>query len=169
MRTDAPGSGTVAPANVLADAVSISKWVNEKYPAWDQTLTAHDVARLTRRHRWVLVALTLLGRFPKPQRFHGRRVGWRRREVEQWIAGVRDEGVSTTSPDKTASSAAAFVDRGRAGSQSECRRRRAPAGARAWCRTWRGAEQRRKTRRVARAPRAETTKPLPTDGRQLEP
>lgn len=165
MRTDASGSGTVTPTSVLAGTVSISKWVNEKYPTWDQTLTAHDAARLTRRHRWVLVALTLLGRFPKPQRFHGRRVGWGRREVEQWIVRVRDERISTTSPGETASSTAAVVDRGREGPQGECGRRRAQAGAQAWCRTRWGAEQRSKTWRVARAPRTATTKPLSTDGR----
>jgi predicted DNA-binding transcriptional regulator AlpA len=165
MSTDASGSRTSAPASVLLGTVSTSKWVNETYPAWDQTLAAHDVTRLTRRHRWVLVALTLLGRFPKPQRFHGRRVGWGLREVEQWIARVRDERICTTSPGETTSSTAAVVDRGRECPQGECGRLRAQAGAQAWCRTRWGAEQRRKPRRVARARRATTTRPLSTDGR----
>ena len=52
--------------------VSLSKWANERFPSFQELLTAHEVARLTRRHRWVLAALTLLGRFPRKQRFHGR-------------------------------------------------------------------------------------------------
>src|SRR5579885_3011080 len=66
--------------------VSLSKWVNERLPSFQELLTAHDVARLTRRHRWVVTALTLLGRFPQGQRFHGRRIGWSRNEVLEWLA-----------------------------------------------------------------------------------
>ena len=69
--------------------VLISKWVNEPPPSWDQILTAHDVARLTRRPKWVLSALTLLGHFPKKQRFHGRNLGWRLPDVEDWLARSR--------------------------------------------------------------------------------
>jgi predicted DNA-binding transcriptional regulator AlpA len=67
-------------------SVSISRWVNESLPPWSQLLTAHDVARLTRRHRWVLSALVLLGRFPKKHRFQGRGIGWRRSEVLSWMS-----------------------------------------------------------------------------------
>ena len=66
--------------------VLISKWVNETPPAWDQILTARDVARLTRRHRWILSTLVLIGRFPKEQRFRGRPVGWSRKDVDGWLA-----------------------------------------------------------------------------------
>ena len=66
--------------------VSISKWVNERAPPWDDILTAHDVARLTRRHRWHLSALMWIGRFPAQQRFRGRRLGWLRSDVVNWLA-----------------------------------------------------------------------------------
>ena len=66
--------------------VSISKWVNERAPPWDDILTAHDVARLTRRHPWHLSALMWIGRFPAQQRFRGRRLGWLRSDVVSWLA-----------------------------------------------------------------------------------
>jgi predicted DNA-binding transcriptional regulator AlpA len=66
--------------------VSVSRWVNEKIPAWDEILTSRDVARLTRRRRWQLSALTWIGRFPRRQRFHGRRLGWLRSDVVNWLA-----------------------------------------------------------------------------------
>ena len=33
------------------EPISLPRWVNERPPALDQILTAHDVARLTRRPR----------------------------------------------------------------------------------------------------------------------
>jgi predicted DNA-binding transcriptional regulator AlpA len=69
-----------------AQRVSLSKWVNERFPSFQELLTAHDVARLTRRHRLVLAALTLIGRFPRRQRFRGRRIGWLRSDVLNWLA-----------------------------------------------------------------------------------
>src|SRR6185437_14844209 len=69
-----------------AQRVSLSKWVNEKFPSFQELLTAHDVARLTRRHRWALTTLTLFGRFPRRKRFHGRRIGWLRSDVLEWLA-----------------------------------------------------------------------------------
>ena len=74
------------PAATARQEVSISKWVNEKAPPWDDILTAHDVARLTRRHRWHLSALMWIGRFPAQQRFRGRRLGWLRSDVVNWLA-----------------------------------------------------------------------------------
>ncbi len=68
-----------------APRVSLSKWVNEALPPCQEILTARDVARLTRRHRWVLEALTLFGRFPAKCRFHGRCIGWRRQDVLLWL------------------------------------------------------------------------------------
>src|SRR5437016_14132194 len=67
------------------DRVTLSKWVNERFPPWEQLLSAHDVARLTRRPRWVLLGLTLLGRFPRKHCFHGRRIAWLRDDVLDWI------------------------------------------------------------------------------------
>ena len=66
--------------------VSLSKWVNEKSPAWGEILSSHEVARLTHRCRWVLHTLTLLGRFPKRHRFHSRAIGWAKQDVLRWLA-----------------------------------------------------------------------------------
>ena len=82
MTMDATESGSATrTARAAAERVSLSKWVNEKSPALDQILSAHDVARLTRRCCWVVRALALLGRFPKQQRFHGRAIGWAKRDM----------------------------------------------------------------------------------------
>ena len=70
----------------LKNSVSISKWVNEALPPWDELLSARDVARLTRRHRWVLSAMAALRRFPRKRKFHGRPVGWHRGDVVRWLA-----------------------------------------------------------------------------------
>src|ERR1700741_1030709 len=66
--------------------VALSPWVNEPLPAWDELLSAHDVARLTRRPRWVLLSLMALRRFPRKHRFHGRAIGWLRNDVLEWMA-----------------------------------------------------------------------------------
>ena len=83
-------------AAAAKELVSLSKWVNEKFPAWDEILSAHDVARLTRRRCWFVHTLTLLGRFPKRRRFHGRSIGWGKREVLKWLAeSVASQGLSS--------------------------------------------------------------------------
>jgi len=67
--------------------IALSKWVNEGLPPCGDLLSAHDVARITRRPRWVLKLLALAGRFPAKVRFHGRPLGWRRRDVLNWMSG----------------------------------------------------------------------------------
>src|SRR5689334_4711398 len=67
-------------------AALLSKWANERPPALDQILSSRDVARLTRRCRWAVHALTLLGRFPKQQQFHGRAIGWAKHDVLTWLS-----------------------------------------------------------------------------------
>jgi predicted DNA-binding transcriptional regulator AlpA len=79
--TNAPELGSPTAMGRGEATVSLSKWVNEKLPACDQILSARDVARLTRRRRWVVYALTLFGQFPKRQRFHGRAIGWAKSDV----------------------------------------------------------------------------------------
>lgn len=69
----------------VSQNVTLSRWVNERFPDWRQLLSAHDVARLTRRPGWVLFGLTLVGRFPRKHCFHGRRIGWLRDDVLDWI------------------------------------------------------------------------------------
>src|ERR1700730_4621816 len=88
MTLDATESSAPGPrvARAAGTRVSLSKWVNEKSPAWNEILSAHDVARLTRRHRWVVHTLTILGRFPKRQRFHDREIGWAQQDVLRWLA-----------------------------------------------------------------------------------
>src|SRR5262245_6724647 len=44
-----------------ASPVTLSPWVNEQRPPLNQLLSAHDVARLTRRHRLVVASLALCG------------------------------------------------------------------------------------------------------------
>src|SRR3984885_9806933 len=66
--------------------VSLSPYVNEQFPSWEELLSAHDVARLTRRPRWVVLSLSLLGRFPRKRRFHGRGIGWLRSDVVRWLS-----------------------------------------------------------------------------------
>src|SRR6266404_6638762 len=66
--------------------VSLSPYVNEPLPNWEELLSAHDVARLTRRPRWVVLGLTLLGRFPRKHRYHGRNIGWMRSDVLTWLS-----------------------------------------------------------------------------------
>src|SRR2546429_7477667 len=80
---DLPSEERAASA-AFPDRVTLSKWVNERFPPWEQLLTAHDVARLIRRPRWVLLSMMLLGRFPRKQCFHGRRIGWLRDDVLDW-------------------------------------------------------------------------------------
>jgi predicted DNA-binding transcriptional regulator AlpA len=67
----------------------LSPWTNEEFPRWSDLLTTHDVARLTRRHVWLISALALIGRFPKRTRFHGRGIGWNRHDVHDWMARRR--------------------------------------------------------------------------------
>jgi predicted DNA-binding transcriptional regulator AlpA len=73
-------------SGVPSSSVVLSPWVNERLPAWEQLLTAHDVARLTRRPRWVIASLIWVRRFPRKRRYHGRGVGWLRSDVIHWLA-----------------------------------------------------------------------------------
>jgi predicted DNA-binding transcriptional regulator AlpA len=86
LRTGSSRVTSVARRRKQHGAVLLPEWVNEKLPALDQILSAHDVARLTRRSRWVVYALTLLGRFPRRQRFRNRAIGWTRHDVVTWLA-----------------------------------------------------------------------------------
>jgi predicted DNA-binding transcriptional regulator AlpA len=77
----------VQPASPAASyRVSLSPYVNERFPNWEELLSSHDVARLTRRPRWMVLSLALLGRFPRKRRFHGRGIGWLRSDVVRWLS-----------------------------------------------------------------------------------
>lgn len=67
------------------EKVTISRWVNEPVPDFRKILSSRDVARLTRRPRWLLIGLTLIRRFPRQQRYRGRPIGWQRLEVLEWL------------------------------------------------------------------------------------
>lgn len=75
-----------SPSVATTRCVVLSPWVNERFPAWEQLLSAHDVARLTRRPRWVLLSLMVLGRFPRRARFRGHAIGWLRPDIVVWLA-----------------------------------------------------------------------------------
>ena len=85
MATNSVQVGIEAAGVSVRQRISISRWVNEPYPAWDQILTAHDVARLVRRPSWALRGMAAIGRFPRKQRFHGRRIGWLQSDVLAWL------------------------------------------------------------------------------------
>ena len=93
MKSDAVKQSTEVSTPALAGRITLSPWVNERFPGWDQILSAHEVARLTRRPRWMLCGMSLLGQFPKKHRFHGRRIGWLRSEIVDWLA--KDLTIST--------------------------------------------------------------------------
>src|SRR5579872_4860712 len=69
-----------------ATTVTISPWVNEPLPDIRGILCSRDLARLTRRPRWVLCGLALMGKFPRKKRYQGRLVGWCRTEVLEWMS-----------------------------------------------------------------------------------
>ncbi len=66
--------------------VVVPRWVNDRCPPLAEILSARDVARLTRRPSWWLLALSVIGHFPCKARFRGRALGWRRAEVLAWLA-----------------------------------------------------------------------------------
>ena len=84
MRGDSAQLGKAIPKAV--PHITLSRWINEPYPPLTELLSAHDVARLTRRPRWLLVGLELIGRFPRKARFRGRALGWWRSDVLEWMA-----------------------------------------------------------------------------------
>jgi predicted DNA-binding transcriptional regulator AlpA len=91
--------GASATAVGARQPVSISRWVNEPYPAWDLILTAHDVARLIRRSPWMLSGMVAIGQFPKKQRFRGKNIGWLKADILDWMARThRNRVVSAAKP-----------------------------------------------------------------------
>lgn len=69
-----------------ANKITLSPWVNEPLPPLSNLLTAHDVARLTRRSKWTLLGLRIIGQFPRSRRYRGRGIGWLRSDVIHWLA-----------------------------------------------------------------------------------
>lgn len=88
---------SISTANKLTSVV-ISPWVNEPPAPLHKLLSSHDVARLTRRPSWLITSLSLIGRFPRKAKFHGRRIGWLRCEVLDWMARDLHMTEQTTAP-----------------------------------------------------------------------
>ena len=109
--------------------VSISGFLEERFPPLDQLLTAHDVARLIRRPRWYFCGLALIGRFPAKRRFRGRWAGWMRSDVSQWMQ--KNLLVPGTHPPKTIRA------------KVIARQRRLPLGPTQWCPSIRRRRRRR--------------------------
>jgi hypothetical protein len=78
--------GAIAKQQTTATTVTISRWVNESLPDIHEILCSRDLARLTRRPRWVLCGLALIGKFPRKKRYRGRLLGWSRAEVLEWLS-----------------------------------------------------------------------------------
>jgi predicted DNA-binding transcriptional regulator AlpA len=97
MSTNSPRNGIDAGSLFVRQAVSISRWVNEPYPNWDRIVTAHDVARLVRRTPWMLSTLVVVGQFPRKQQFRGKKIGWLRADILEWMARTRRSPIATTS------------------------------------------------------------------------
>jgi hypothetical protein len=86
MQSDSVQPNTAVGTARIHQAIAISRFVNEPPVAWGELLTAHDLARLTRRPPWLLSGMAVLGRFPRQRRFHSRRIGWLRSDVLQWLS-----------------------------------------------------------------------------------
>src|ERR1700681_3278584 len=91
-------SGVAAGQKTRAATVTISPWVNEPLPDLQGILCSRDIARLTRRPRWMLYWLTLIRKFPRKKRYRGRVLGWCRAEVLEWM--TREQSVETESHER---------------------------------------------------------------------
>ena len=79
-------SPTVAPTvNHTSQNLRLPRWVNEPLPDLRAILSANEISRLTRRPRWLLLGLAVLGRFPKRRTHCGKPVGWHRADVLDWL------------------------------------------------------------------------------------
>ena len=79
-------SCAVAPTIIrTSQDLRLPRWVNEPLPDLRAILSANEISRLTRRPRWLLLGLTVLGRFPKQRTHCGKPVGWHRADVLDWL------------------------------------------------------------------------------------
>ena len=85
MKSGLPDTNLNSRLRLSCAHVALSRWVNEPLPAWQDLLSAHDVARLTRRPGWILCGLALVGRFPRKCQYRGRCIGWLRSDVLAWM------------------------------------------------------------------------------------
>jgi hypothetical protein len=85
MNLDIDRSGVSANVPVTRRQIRVSPWLNEPYPARDEYLTAHDVARLMRRPPWLLCSMAFLRGFPSKRRFRSLTIGWLKSDVVGWM------------------------------------------------------------------------------------
>ncbi len=79
-------SPSVAPTIIRAPQdLRLPRWVNEPLPDLRAILSASEISRLTRRPRWLLLGLAVLGHFPKQRTHCGKPVGWHRADVLDWL------------------------------------------------------------------------------------
>lgn len=81
-----------------AATVTISPWVNEPLPDLQGIPCSRDIARLTRRPRWMLYWLSLIRKFPRKTRYRGGVLGWCRAERLEWM--TRERSVETESHER---------------------------------------------------------------------
>jgi predicted DNA-binding transcriptional regulator AlpA len=81
-REDNPHDNTITRAS---QDVYLPRWVNEPLPDLRAILSAGEISRLTRRPRWLLLGLAVLGRFPKQRTHCGKPLGWHRADVLDWL------------------------------------------------------------------------------------
>lgn len=96
MNTELSDTNHNSQLGLPCNRVALSRWVNEPLPAWQDILSAHDVARLTRRPTWILYGLALVGRFPRECQYRGRRIGWLRSDVLNWM--TRELTIKASAP-----------------------------------------------------------------------
>lgn len=79
-------SSSVSPSIIrTSQDLRLPRWVNEPLPDLRALLTANEISRLTRRPRWLLLGLAVLGWFPKQRTHCGKPVGWHRADVIDWL------------------------------------------------------------------------------------
>lgn len=74
-----------ANASTTAREVHLPRWVNEPLPNIHAILSGREIARLTRRPRWLLIGMAMLGQFPKQRTHCGKPIGWHHADVLDWL------------------------------------------------------------------------------------
>jgi len=85
-------TGSSTEGTSVADIISTSsrevrlpRCVDESFPDVHAILSGSEIARLTRRPRWLLFGMAVLGHFPKQRTHCGKSIGWHRADVLDWL------------------------------------------------------------------------------------
>lgn len=84
-RSSSEGTSLTPTTTRASQDIRLPCWVNEPLPDLRAILSASEISRLTRRPRWLLLGLAVLGRFPKQRTHCGKPVGWHRADVLDWL------------------------------------------------------------------------------------